>query len=73
MLSNNHQIAKNFGNTLKGIRADKNLTQFQLSENSGLSLRMISDMERGIKQPSLGTLIKLARGLDMKQGFGEAA
>ncbi len=58
-------ITEDFAKTLKHIRAEKNYTQHDLSENSGLSLRMISDLERGIRQPSLITLYKLAKGLDI--------
>ena len=61
----NSQITEDFGRVLKNLRTEKKLTQHDLTDRSGLSLRMISDMERGIRQPSLITLYKLARGLDM--------
>ena len=58
-------ITEDFARILKEIRAEKKLTQHELTDRSGLSLRMISDMERGIRQPSLITLFKLAKGFDM--------
>ena len=58
-------VTKDFARILKKIRKEKNLTQHDLEERSGLSLRMISDLERGVRQPSLITLIKLSKGLDI--------
>ena len=57
------KITQDFAKTLKNVRVEKSYTQHDLSERSGLSLRMISDLERGIRQPSLITLYKLAKGL----------
>ena len=54
-----------FAGTLRKLRTERDMTQHDLEDKSGLSLRMISDMERGVKQPTLMTLIKLAKGLDI--------
>ena len=59
------RIRKAFAKTLKDLRFEKGLTQHDLEERSGLSLRMISDLERGVTQPSLVTLFKLTKGLDI--------
>ncbi len=56
-------IPQEFGKVLTTLRKEREMTQHDLADNSGLSLRMISDMERGIIQPSLITLFKLAKGL----------
>src|ERR1700733_180253 len=37
-----------FGELLKGLRADAELTQEELAESAGLSVRAISDLERGV-------------------------
>lgn len=58
-------ITEDFARILKEIRSEKKLTQHDLTDRSGISLRMISDMERGIRQPTLITLFKLAKGFDM--------
>jgi transcriptional regulator with XRE-family HTH domain len=58
-------ITEVFAQTLKRLRKENLLTQHDLVEKSGVSLRMISDLERGVKQPSLITLHKLAKGLDI--------
>ncbi len=60
-----NSITADFAKTLKRIREGKRLTQHDLEEKSGLSLRMISDLERGLRQPTLRTLFKLAKGLGM--------
>ncbi|XOV92150.1 MAG: helix-turn-helix domain-containing protein [Bacteroidota bacterium] len=53
-----------FGRILSSTRKDKKMTQHDLEESSGISLRMISDLERGLLQPTLATLVKLAKGLN---------
>ncbi|MEQ8552105.1 MAG: helix-turn-helix transcriptional regulator [Cyclobacteriaceae bacterium] len=58
-------IPQEFGKVLAKLRKEKGMTQHDLVDNSGLSLRMISDMERGLVQPSLITLFKLSKGLDI--------
>ncbi|XOV91539.1 MAG: helix-turn-helix domain-containing protein [Bacteroidota bacterium] len=55
-------IPKEFGKVLVRLRKEREMTQHNLADSSGLSLRMISDMERGLIQPSLITLFKLAKG-----------
>lgn len=63
--SSSPDILSTFANTLRNLRMERDMTQHDLEDKSGLSLRMISDMERGVKQPTLMTLIKLAKGLDI--------
>ncbi len=58
-------IPKEFGKVLSTLRKEKEMTQHGLVESSGLSLRMISDLERGLLQPTLITLFKLAKGLNL--------
>lgn len=58
-------ITQQFAIILKRLREENNMTQHELVNSSGLSLRMISDMERGIRQPTLITLFKLSKGLNI--------
>ncbi|MBV6639668.1 MAG: helix-turn-helix transcriptional regulator [Cyclobacteriaceae bacterium] len=53
-----------FGRILSSTRKERQMTQHDLEESSGISLRMISDLERGLLQPTLTTLVKLAKGLN---------
>lgn len=51
---------------LKQIRRSRKLTQSQLSEKSGINLRMIQYYEQGVKninEASISTLAKLSRSL----------
>lgn len=48
------------GSTLRTMRKTNRLTLKQASELTGLSLSFLSDVERGIVDPSLTTLQKLA-------------
>jgi len=46
-------------------RKEKNLTQKQLSELTGINQADISKIEKGIANPSLKTIQRLAGGLNM--------
>ncbi|HEY7029974.1 MAG TPA: tetratricopeptide repeat protein [Thermomicrobiales bacterium] len=55
-----------FGELLRRYRTEAGLTQEALAERAGLSVRGISDLERGIKQrPHRDTLRMLADALDL--------
>ena len=47
-------------------RQNAHITQKQLSEKTGIYQAEISKIERGIGNPSIATLQRLADGLDMK-------
>jgi transcriptional regulator with XRE-family HTH domain len=53
------------GNLIREIRKSKSISQEQLSERSGLDRSFISMLERGKKNPTLSTLIKLCKALDV--------
>lgn len=52
-----------FATVLKRYRAKSRLTQLQLAEKSDFDVSYISLLERGKRQPSLKTLIRLADAL----------
>src|SRR5947209_16911010 len=55
-----------FAEQLKQYRAAAGLTQEQLAERAGLSVRGISDLERGInRRPQSDTLAQLINGLQL--------
>lgn len=56
-------VAAAFGAVLLRRRLDRGLTQDQLAEAGGVSSRYVSMMERGRYQPSLHTVVWMARGL----------
>ena len=57
---------KAFGRALKKIRLKKKLTQEDLSLEAQLARVYISELEYGKKIPSIETIFKLSKGLNMK-------
>lgn len=60
--------AQVFGKTLKRLREERNLSQERLANhprlgNSPMTTNYVSDLERGVKVPSLTTILKLAHAL----------
>lgn len=66
-------IAKNvqpegklFGERLREVRLKRGVTQQALAVAAGMSEAYISNMEHGLKVPSLTTIIRIAVALDCK-------
>lgn len=57
------ELRAQFGQRLRYLRRQLNLTQEQLAEATGISVDMISNIERGINAPSFETIEKLAKVL----------
>lgn len=55
---------KIFGDILRKQRALSKISQEKLSQESGLDRSYISLLERGLRQPSLRTIILLSRSLN---------
>jgi transcriptional regulator with XRE-family HTH domain len=55
-----------FGRRLRELRQKYGVTQQQLSIATGLTEGYISNMERGLKVPSLTTILRLAVALGCK-------
>jgi transcriptional regulator with XRE-family HTH domain len=51
--------------TIKKIRAEKHISQFELAERANLSQGFLASLESGKKAPSLLTFIKIAYGLEV--------
>lgn len=51
----------NFGEKIKSLRTQRNLTQKQLADLSGVAVSAISSYEAGNRYPSYDVLISLAR------------
>lgn len=56
------------GQTARSLRKDRGLTLEQLADQSDLSVGVLSQLERGIGNPSFATLVQLAHGLDVPVG-----
>lgn len=55
-----------FGRRLRDVRTKRGVTQEALAQLAGMSEAYISNMENGMKVPSLTTIIRLAVALDCK-------
>jgi transcriptional regulator with XRE-family HTH domain len=52
-----------FAANLRRQRLAKGLSQEQLAEKTGLHPSEVSRLERAVREPRLGTIVKVARGL----------
>lgn len=59
------QEAELFGRRLRELRKKRGLTQEALAESADLSGNYISDLELGLKVPSLTILVRLSQALDV--------
>lgn len=55
-----------FGKRLREVRRERRLTQQAVADIAGMSLTYLSNLEHGLKVPSLTTIIRLAVALDCK-------
>ena len=67
-----------FGKRLRELRVERNLTQTQLAQRCGSNRPFISNLERGVKVPSLTMVLRLAEALecrvyDLVKVFDEAS
>ena len=53
------------GRRVRKFREERCLTQEALAEAAGVSVPYVSHIERGIKKPGLGTLLRLSAALDV--------
>jgi transcriptional regulator with XRE-family HTH domain len=58
-------ILSNIGKKIKDERLKKSLKQYELAEKAGISNTYLSDIEVGRSAPSLKTLDKIAKVLDI--------
>ena len=55
-----------FGEFISELRKEKGITQKELAERTGIYQADISKIERGLANPSLSTLKRLAEGMGME-------
>jgi transcriptional regulator with XRE-family HTH domain len=59
-------VALNIGNTIRGYRLQKGMSQGDIEKRTGLLRCYLSRVENGHTVPSLETLQKIARALDLQ-------
>jgi len=62
-------IQVNVGERVKAVREQRNLSLQDISQRTDLSVSMLEQIEEGRLAPPLGTVIKLAKALDLKMGY----
>ncbi len=60
------QLHKIIGDTIRGMRKEKELTLKQMSRRTGLSISLLSQIERAESSPSISSLYKIAIALDTR-------
>lgn len=61
----NIYIRKEIGKRIKAIRVSKKLTQQELAEKTGISLRVITRIENGEAKTSFDNILNILRYFDM--------
>lgn len=61
-------IRVEFGKHLRKLRLEKGWTQEELADKAGMHFTYIGQIERGIRNPSLVNLEKLAKALGISSG-----
>lgn len=59
------ELVSRFAKVVKDLRLAKGFSQEELAFRADVDRTYISRLERGLKQPSIMTLFKLAKGLDI--------
>ena len=60
------QPGEAFGRVLRALRAERGLSQEALALEAGIQRNYISLIERGVNQPTITIIFKLAAALEMK-------
>jgi len=62
-MSQRHRALSAFGSNLRRERETKKLTQEKLAEKADLDPTYISGIERGVRNPSLLSIVRIAKAL----------
>ena len=57
------------GERVRSVREKKGLSLTDISQRTGISESILEEIEKGDMDPPLGTVIKLAKALEMKMGY----
>lgn len=65
-MSDSELYTASLGRVLRTQRKEKGLSQEELAHQVGLDRTYISLLERGLRQPTLGTIVKISTALEMQ-------
>ena len=65
MASEKTSVVNILGGNIKKLRKERNLTQEELAEKIGLTVKYISHLERALSFPSADTIDKIASAFDV--------
>lgn len=60
-----HEILKELSIKIKSTRQKQGITQEELAEKSGFHVNYIGGIERATRNPSLDSLVRIARALEI--------
>jgi transcriptional regulator with XRE-family HTH domain len=63
-----HDIAKRFGQRVRSLRVQRQLSQEALAAKADIDRAFLSGIERGVQNPSLFTIQAIADALDTTAG-----
>jgi len=66
LLNPEHELHRSIGQTIRGIRQQEGLTLKQLARRTGLSVSLLSQIERAESSASVSSLYKISTGLSIK-------
>ena len=67
-MKNSDRTLRAFGRNVARIRADRGFSQDKLAEKADLDRTFISGIERGVRNPGVKTLLRIARALEVSIG-----
>jgi transcriptional regulator with XRE-family HTH domain len=59
-------IHRALGEAIEELRDEADLTHEELADRLEMSFQRISELERGIANPTFATLVRITKGLDME-------
>lgn len=63
-----NDICFRFGTNLRKLREEQGLSQEAFAEEAGLHRTYVSDIERGVRNPTIVVVEKIARALGVRPG-----
>ena len=67
-MKNSDRTLLAFGRNVARIRADRGFSQDKLAEKADLDRTFISGIERGVRNPGIKTVLRIARALEVSIG-----